>query len=435
MKTNNLFLVVSDNMDSNKKQDRNEHALIRCSAVVREVLGETNNVINLDGDSGSALLNIHKAYAEDLKAVKASGKIPPTASLSNVAFVTTSVLERLTKNVNRSFIPVTWGRPKIKSLSLGADPEFLLFNESGEEVIRANNVLQKAGPIGSDGAMIEVRPAPSADPIKVVENIQKIFLSKTLTEKVLPFKWMAGVYYKDDVRDYPIGGHIHIGNPPGISKISSNARNTLFAVTNKILDELLSLPMIKLDGTNLGSARRSNCKMAAYGTDGYGFYGEWRQCQGRLEHRTLSGLWLAHPKLATFVLGTAKAIAEAVYSYIVAEGFNTRSFEYSSISHSNHRRLYNKDFDKWDEIPLSKEFSCTRDSGLMSNLLNNSRASNINKQFIQGWYAKMKRLETYKQYSTHIDGLYEVLLLTARNLKKLDVDIKKNWVEGKKFII
>ena len=433
MKENPLFLVVSEKMDSNKKQDRNEHALIRCSAAVRESIGDSIRTIDLKGDAGTALLNIHKAYADDIKAVRASGKIPPTANMSKIAFVTTDVMERLTKEKNYPFIPVKWSLPDLKTLPMGADPEFLLFED--EKVVRANNILSKSGAIGSDGAMIEVRPDPSPDPLVLVDNIRKIFTNEDLTHSVSKYDWKAGVYHKDDTRDYPIGGHIHIGNPTGISRIPADARRTLFAVVNKILDEMLSLPMIKMDGTDLGRARRSNCQMAAFGTNGYGFYGEWRECDGRLEHRTLSGIWLAHPKLASYVIGTAKAIAEAAYAYVTAEGFQTKAFRHPDISFEDHKRLYNEGFNCWVDIPLAQEFECTRDSGLMANLLNNSRASSINKSFLTRWYKKMQRLETYSRYAQHIDGLYEVLCLTARNLKKLDVNIKHNWVEGAKFII
>jgi hypothetical protein len=175
--------------------------------------------------------------------------------------------------------------------------------------------------------------------------------------------------------------------------------------------------------------------MSASGTNGYGFYGEWRECQGHLEHRTLSGIWLSHPQLAEYVIGTAKAIAEAVYSYVIAEGFNTKVFKHSDINYNDHRYLYHDGFDRWKGIPLAKEFECVRGSGVMANLLNNSRASSINKSFLTSWYNKLQRLETYRRYAQHIDGLYEVLCLTTRTLKKLDVNIKRNWVEGKDFII
>jgi hypothetical protein len=432
MKDKSLLLIVSEHMDSNKKDGRNEHALIRCSAAVRKRLGEVDSTIDVAGKSGSALLNIHQAFSADLKALKASGKIS-AADMSKVAFVTSDVMERLVADKKGQLVTAMWQKPKLKPITLGADPEFLLFNGNG--VVRANGVIPKAGLVGSDGAMIEVRPDPSEDPEVVVSNIKSIFNNTSLVSPIVPYEWKAGIYFKDDQRDYPIGGHIHIGNPIGIGRISSGARNTLFAVVNKVLDELLALPMVKLDGQELGRARRSDCQMAAFGTNGYGFYGEWRTCQGRLEHRTLSGIWLAHPKLASLVLGTAKAIAEAAYAYVVAENYKVASFKHDDISHDDHRHLYGTGFNSWEDIPMAKELDCVKGSGELSNLLNNSRSSSISKKFLRDWYTKMQRLETYSAYAKYIDGLYEVLCATTPTLKKIDTDIKRNWVEGSDFII
>lgn len=428
-----LLLMVSDRMDANKKDGRNEHALLRCSSTTREAIGNTISTLNLLGDKSSVSLNIHQAYIDDLKLLKINDKLP-IADVSKVAFVTTEIMRKLIGNTDLKVVPIKCGVPKLKPTLLGADPEFLLFNNDGN-IVRAVNVIQKAGKIGSDGAMIEVRPDPSTDPKDVVENIRSIFCNKHLTEPVSKYKWVAGIYHKDVVRDYPVGGHIHIGNPENIDKISQDAKKSLFAVLNKILDELLALPMIKLDGAELGKARRSECKMSVVGTSGYGFYGEWRPCQGHLEHRTLSGLWLAHPKLSEYVLGTAKAIADAAYSYVVARGFSVEAFKHPDINHHDHKYLYGSGFDSWADIPLAKELDCISGSGLMANLLNNSRASSITSKFLKDWYVKLQRIETYNEYASYIDGLYEVLCLTPRSLSKLDLDIKKNWVDGNAFII
>lgn len=433
MKKQSLFLVVSDYMDTNKKDNRNEHALIRCSAATREALGNTADVLNLYNDRGSALLNIHQAYANDLKLLKAVGKIP-IADISKVAFVTTDTMKKLIGDTDLKIATINYSFPKLKPVLLGADPEFLLFNNENN-VVRAINVIKKEGKIGSDGAMIEVRPDPSTDPKGVVKNIHSIFCDSNLTESVNEYNWIAGIYHKDAVRDYPVGGHIHIGNPVGISKISQNARKSLFAVLNKIMDELLALPMMKLDGAELGKARRSGCKMAAFGTSGYGFYGEWRLCQGRLEYRTLSGIWLAHPRLAEYVLGTAKAISEAVYNYVTNSAFDIKSFTHPDINHGDASYLYGSGFDSWADIPIAKELDCTNGSGLMANLLNNSRINSITNKFLKDWYVKLQRMETYKDYAFYIDGLYNVLCLPEHSLKKIDLNIKKNWLEGNAFII
>ncbi len=428
-----LVLVVSRRMNENRKQGTNEHNLIRCSASVRKNLNVYENTINIKGTVGNQLLRIHKAYISDIKEVKKSGVIP-NVDLKNIGFVTSDIMKKLIGNNEEKIAKVIWEYPKLETLTMGADPEFLLFNDDNS-VVRAYNVIQKEGSIGSDGAMIEVRPGPDEDPYKVVTNIRDIFNNKELTKKVEVYNWMAEVYHKDSARDYPVGGHIHIGNPLGIGKMSSHIRKTLFSVLNKILDELIAIPMIKLDGHEKGKARRSDCKFTLDNSGGYGFYGEWRTCDGHLEHRTLSGLWLSHPKLAYFVIGTSKAIAEAVYGCVLENGLDPALFHHPEIPSDEYSSFYNADFDEWDKIELAKIFNCTTDSKEMKEVLNNSYVRKVSKKFLDSWMSRMRSLDTYDKYSDCIEGLYETLSLPRREINKFDLNIKNNWIEGKDFII
>ena len=309
----------------------------------------------------------------------------------------------------------------------------MLFDSSGI-VIHANNHMQKNGPIGSDGAMMEVRPKPSDDPNRVVRSIRDIFADKGLTDNISDFDWKAEVYYKNTQRDYPVGGHIHIGNPTGISRLSTQERNYLFAVVNKIMDELLSVPMIRLDGTSQGKARRTSCMYVPDGNPGFGFYGGWRECDGHLEHRTLSGLWLMHPTLSYFVLGTAKAIAEAAYNMVVAGGFSTETFTNPSVNIGNDRRLYDNNCADWESNQLAEALGCVKKSGDMKVLLHESAVNKVTITYLKRWYTHMKGLPTYSKYAACIDGLYDVLRSPVGTLNKsVGTDLKRNWLEGREF--
>lgn len=433
MSKTEMILVVSENMDNNKNPDRNEHGLVRCSSIVRKTMCFNASTVTVDGGTADSAMHIHQAFSEDIKNLKASGKLTKD-ELRKVGFVTSDMFRRLTGQSGKAgtvYKNGTWFVPKATELLIGADPEFLLFNDEGN-VVRAINVMAKEGPIGSDGAMIEVRPKPSSNPKSVVDNIRDIFSNTSLTRPIRDYKWCAAVYHKDNARDYPVGGHIHLGNPVGITKISKSSRTFLFSVLNKIMDELLAVPLIKLDGTDLGKSRRSECQMAM-GNQGYGYYGEWRPCEGRLEHRTLSGLWLMHPRIATCVLGTAKAISEEMYGLVVNDAFSQKIFRHPDIELQNHKYLYGKGFDGWEDIPIAKMMGCTKSSSYMASMLNSSKARSITHAFLNDWYSQMRNLSTYEKHSEHIDGLYEILKLTLSDVKRVGFDIKKNWVEGNAF--
>lgn len=423
-----LILVVSNSMDTNKKPDRDENALIRLPASTRKYMNFMQDEVNIGKEENNVpevVVRVFKAFHKDIVQVTESGKYSPE-QLKRIAFVTSDVYKRVNS-------------PKIKlekapfSTLIGADPEFLLFNNDGK-VICAIDVMSKHGKIGSDGAMAEIRPEPSEDPSILVDNIKLLLSDKALTNKILPYNWMAGVYYKDDVRDYPIGGHIHLGNPVGIDKLSISKKMFLFAVLNKIMDELLAIPMIKLDGNDLGRHRRSECKMTLAG-NGYGYYGEWRQCDGRLEHRTLSGLWLMHPELAKCVLGTAKAISNEMFGIVHAEDYRDTLFTHPNIGLLEHKNLYRPEFDDWGSIEIAKKLGCTSSSAFMSSMLNSSKSNNITKALLSDWYAHMKSLSSYNKYSHYIDKLYKILNLPKNEVTKTGLNIKDNWLNNKSFPI
>jgi len=425
-----LLLIVSDKMDTNKKPDRDEHALIRLPKKSRENV----KLPTISFGDDKPELKVFEAFTHDIKSVVNEG-ICDKDTLKNVAFVTSETFKKIFPHSKEKRGEIEYYRERttdVVNINVGADPEFLLFDVNGN-VIRANNIMGKGGQIGSDGAMAEVRPNPSSNPIVVTNNIKEIFLNKDLTEPIKNLKWNASVYFKDTQRDYPVGGHIHLGNTKFVDGIQMADRSILFSVLNKILDELLALPMIKIDGKDEGKNRRSNCQMAL-GNQGYGYYGEWRLCSGRLEHRTLSGMWLMHPSIAEGVLSAAKIIAEEAHRFLFDSGYNSKLFTHPEVNKNNYKIVYNEEFDGWSSIPVARELGCTRSSSYMKNMLNNSNASSINIKFLKSWYDKIKNMYGYKKYSKQIDTLYEILSIPRKELIKIGTDIKENWSTDKKIV-
>ncbi len=248
----NLILIISDNMNTNKKSDRDEHNLIRMGSAARNNFALADPKVQLSFKSKKSILNIHQAFSKDIKKAKELGLTKE--ELKQVGFVTKTTFNKLSRVkdgvlkdnifISKPIKPKAPSKPKF-SMMIGADPEFLLFDKDGN-VIRANNILPKPGSIGSDGAMIEIRPEPSENPSDLVKNMKGIFSDTELTKQIRDYIWKAAIYYKDQQRDYPVGGHIHLGNPPQMTRhIGGQNKSYLFAVFNKIMDELLALPLIK----------------------------------------------------------------------------------------------------------------------------------------------------------------------------------------------
>ena len=104
-------------------------------------------------------------------------------------------------------------------ITIGCDPEFVLYDEDGA-AIRADDLpLNCSDLFGRDGGggPFEVRPSPSNNTLIVVENIRNIF--STAVRVMPPLKdyvWKAGhcpSWNKGSRRTYSFvcGGHIHVG--------------------------------------------------------------------------------------------------------------------------------------------------------------------------------------------------------------------------------
>jgi len=427
MKT--IMLFKSALMDDNKKQGRDEHGLVRFSKNVRDTLGISNkDTVTLTNGPVTQTKIVFHAYKEDIAKIKVhlqNGLIPPALTAS-VGFVSSKTLAFLG---GEDRLVLSLMKPS-EDFLIGTDPELLLFHPDTEKIVHAGSIhgLRKDTPFGSDGAMAELRPKPAFDPRDLVMNIQHI-LDTNKEKPVGKFKWISSCYHMDNTRDYPVGTHIHFDNLGHIATLNGEKRSRLFAVTNKIVDELLTLPMIRLDGKK-GFNRRAHCKMGhaggfgnAFGK-GYGYFGEWRTCNGHLEHRSLSGLIISNPELAANVFAVAKTIVEAVYKRALDKDLKD---SYILPNKFHKAALYATKFNDWKEIPLAKDFDCTASSEFMSNAMDQSSRTEIHKTFVERWAKKMQTLPTYGKYGDCVEWLEDFLCSSAKTLDSIDTNIKANW--------
>lgn len=422
--------MPSEKMDANKKEDRNENSLIRMAKVAREKLDPSNQGLDIEGEKNSKHLKTFKAFSKDVKAVKEliAQDALEGHDLNNTCFVSSSVFKQL--GGKGTFLPINL-TDTFSKLLIGTDPELLIMENGNVKAAHTIPGFSKDSKFGNDGAMAELRPDPAFSEKGLVDNIKKLLTDDDLITHVKDYDWMSTCYYENNQRDYPVGTHVHIDNPTKIAALSQERRFRLFAVTNKILDELLTLPMIRLDGQK-GHRRRAKCKMSAHnnGYDmskygkGYGFFGEWRSCNGRLEHRSLSGLVMLNPEICQAVFGTAKAIAEAVYKEAIKNDLDNEFILPKKFSKTG---VYNDDFKDWGKIPLAEALGCTTASGTISDLMNKSSRADIGKTYISKWLTKMRTLPTYGNFEESIETLGNILSSSAKVLDGFNTNMKNTW--------
>lgn len=429
-----LILLVSGKMDSNRKEDRNENSLIRMSSTAREHIGFGEDKVELwpanssgeDRINKSLMLTVFQAFQADITKAKKmvqDGELSEK-QLKNIGFVSSRTFNRLCGK-KKGAADNIWISNDIHDTVMGSDPEFLVFEKDRNVVVSAANILSKAGEIGCDGAMAEIRPKPEVSVVGLVRNMHKIFdKNRALMEK---YRLLSACYHEDENRGYPVGGHIHVGNPKQLINETSETRTRFYRTLNKIMDELLTVPLIRIDGKE-GKKRRSKKAMHS----GYGHYGDFRTDHGRLEHRTLSGMWLLHPSLSKAVLGTAKAIIDEVFRLIADKKFDKN---YILPAKFTRRNLFSEDMDSWDEVPLAKDMCCIAPSDKMIKLLGDSDTKIITVAYLEGWYSKLKKLSTYKANRKYIDALNEILKIKPQEISRWDRSIETNWLSGKKFLV
>lgn len=181
-----------------------------------------------------------------------------------------------------------------KPLVLGADLEFIMLRRSGG-IIYASRYFRRHGRVGYDqqgsrryrGAhpIVEVRPAPTPDPLELVERIRVLLRRAASRTPKKGVRWEAGSL---PVPSFPIGGHIHFS---GVDLTTELLR---------ALDNYVAFPLMLLE--NPVRARRRRAK--------YGWLGEFRwEGYGGFEYRTPSS-WIVGPHFAAAVLCLTKLVVD-----------------------------------------------------------------------------------------------------------------------------
>lgn len=429
-----LILLPSTSMDSNKKEGRNENLLVRMSSNVRKIMNYTDDAVELwSGNTSSerlrtsTQLEIFKAFSDDIKKVKKMVEIGDLTEeeATRVGFVTTKTFNNMFGKQEGKKANI-WISNSVEDTVIGADPEFLLFNATGD-IVNASTIagFSRSGKVGHDGAMAEFRPVPGITPAELTDNILDIIKNDANIKSIRQLTWKSAAYHSDKHRGYPVGGHIHIGNPVQIAKLSVEDRTRFFILVNKIMDELVTIPMSRLDGEE-GSIRRIKSNMGKYG-----YFGDFRLCNGRLEHRTLSGIWLTHPDLARAVFGVVKLIIDEVFKTVSERNFDKQYILLpNNISRSS---LYQKGFDGWSSIKMLQDLGCTKSSDEMISLINECNAQKINKVFLNKWKSQLRKYSTYSRYEEYVNILFEILSKPVKQIREMDKNIQANWLGNKKF--
>lgn len=406
----NVRLVISKRMD---EQSSKERGILRTPRMFREGTTLPGNSVVMKSKLRTVNLVTKKALLDDVREqlkLKKAGRIT-RAQLFRTVFVTTETFNKLINDRRKKSSEGAYVSNDIESLKIGADPEFGLLDPATGKLMYASRTGALPGPgeLGYDGPVAEVRPDPHKNIDDITANIKEIF--ERGQSSIDNYDWISGASYSNDNNDrgriYPLGGHIHIGDPP---ELEDAQREAAYEVIIQILDELVAMPLVRIDTPD--PHRRRNEEWNGYGK--YGRWGDQRPQEGRFEWRVLSGLWLAHPTLATAILGTTKAVSEACYKSMAERGFDL------------------------DWIKSEDGFLKYWKAGnklAISTLVNEAIPGQVTKALANKSVRKLKELSNYKQYQSEIEEFERLVNMSVNDRKYISLDLKQNWLNDAKLIM
>lgn len=399
-----LVLIPSAQMDKWAQRNTNEHLKIRMSKKARlnyRPSEESNIYIRVHGSAAEEKLKLDAATKEDIKKHGFS-------KTETIGFVTSKTYAKLmgTANNDDKAMDKIWVSENTKSITVGADPEFVLTEPDGQGIY-ADTILgdQKWSNVGSDGPCAELRPDPSQEVGTLISNIESLLRNNTAI--IQEYGWVGGATYRTSsmYRRFSIGGHIHFGLPsiPGAALDTDTILQLRIA---RVLDELVALPLVRIDTPMAYDRRR---------VSGYGKFADVRTGAYKFEWRVPSGLWLVNKELAHAVISVAKSVVEECW-----------------VKYEN--RDYNKNFMlneagiKATSMTIAFECGPTEQ---IRNLINNAENSSVSTELIRAIHGKLKNMSTYPLYKDEIKTFVGICCSDKMPLAPEKLELRESWIHNK----
>jgi hypothetical protein len=267
-----------------------EDRTIRMPQKYRELLGcDIGQFIGLKTvDNDILSLQVMQAFKEDLE----QGE--------DCAYVTSELFNNLNINPhNECDLKI------VNDITLGCDPEFFLISD--KNIVPANRYFNKYAPVGSDGMLAEIRPAPSVDEHVVVNNIRKQLLEARARIDKRGHKHIR-LHAASGYNGLTAGFHLHFGLPTNLLGIS-DIKTPVIEQIVRVLDYYVGMPCVLQEGIE-DSQRRCATFVP------YGKAGDYRLDYRTLEYRVAGGAMLKHPILTTGLLALGAVVIEDIISRV-----------------------------------------------------------------------------------------------------------------------
>jgi len=398
-----LTLVPSPIMDKWARKNAVEHEKVRLSRRARVYYGPSDwekIYLRVHGTATDKRLRIDQAPKSDMSKYGAT-------KAQRIGFVTTETYNILMGRVSDKKQRAIWISEGIEKITIGADPEFAVVDPKTGMAVYGDTLFkphgEKFNQVGSDGPCAELRPDPANSVDGLVRNIETLL--KNGTRRIANYDWIGGATFGHPNMDrrYAIGGHLHFGLP-NIKGAGENPKRILQNRVARILDELIALPLVKID-TPIPEHRR--------GPEKYGRFEDVKTSNVKFEWRVPSGLWLVHQDLTHAVVGSAKAVVEECW-----KRYSDRDCDAEFM------------LDTEGDDNLLVSFDCLSTEKIRKTI-NGAKASSVDTDLIHDIHGKLRNMSTYCIYKDEINALIKFCCSSNMPLPTSKLDLKRGWLENK----
>lgn len=323
-----ITITVSPTMDKETGwNDGYEHRVLRIPAVYRKqcelILGD---FVRLRGKNNNIeTFQVAGTFKEDV------------INNPHTAYATTAVNERVVRGQATNEINL------VNNITLGCDPEVFLVDKNTSNILAAYRYMNKNGPVGHDGLLMEFRPNPSQYASEVCLNLWNLIKRGREMLNKKPEGHIIAIVGGSSYGGITAGFHLHYGLPRGLLGRKPSVVNVAKLMT-AAFDYYVGVPSILPEGSRDVVRRTANFVR-------YGKPGEYRIDNRTFEFRMPGGINMAHPIFAQGLMSLGAVVAQDVVSRIntCTDCFTNLS---EMVSYEDIKQLY-------PNLPSTGEFYAT----------------------------------------------------------------------------
>ena len=272
----------------------------------------------------------------------------------------------------------------VENIMLGCDPEVFLIDQNNK-VVPAYRFFAKNGPVGNDGAVMELRPAPDISEDVVASNLHHLLKRARSSLNNTAEGQALRIIAVSSIGKLTAGFHLHYGLPDRLLGFDGEVKMVAELIT-RVMDYYVGIPSVIPEGT-------ADCARRMMPYVPYGKPGQFRIDKRTFEYRMPGSANLKHPTLARGLMALGAVVVEDFVSRI--KKFTTNFSELKELHRPDMAAMFYKNLPNYNQI---YEISCCPNTHLARQHVDNFIINDVRKMI-----GYVKRKDIIEQYFVAIN--------------------------------